>query len=58
MNNFSIFGVHVKARVLGKEGGGHEKPIYRGRLPKKGRLSKKDLRRWGLSKKEGVRLIP
>ena len=48
MNNFSIFGVHVKTRVLGKEGGGHEKPIYRGRLPKKGMLGQfVDLMRGG-----------
>ena len=35
MKNFDIFGVHGKVRFLG---GGHEKPMYKGRLPKKGGL--------------------
>ena len=34
MKIFIIFGAHSKIRVLGGEV--HEKPIYRGGLPKKG----------------------
>ena len=36
MKNFNILGVHRKIGVLG--GGGHEKPRYKGGLPKKGGL--------------------
>ena len=39
MKSFNIFGVHWKIRLLGEGGGGgHEKLIYRGGLPKKGGL--------------------
>ena len=30
MKNFNILGVHGKIWLLGEEGGGHEKPIYKG----------------------------
>ena len=44
MKNFNIFGVYWKIRLL-RDGGGHEKPIYKEGLPKKGGLEqfKRDL---------------
>ena len=36
MKNFNILGVHWRIQLLGGEV--HEKPIYRGGLPKKGGL--------------------
>ena len=37
IKNLNITGVHQKIQFLGR-GGCHEKPIYRGELPKKGDL--------------------
>ena len=36
MKNVNIMGVHWKILRLGGKEGGHEKPIYRVELPKKG----------------------
>ena len=62
MKNFNILGVHWKIQLLG--GGGLEKPIYKGGLPKKGQLGQLfDLRgawqeRGGWGVFEGGGLIP
>ena len=52
MKKFNIFGVHWKIRFLEGGVGVHEKPIYRGRLPKKGGLGQFSDLRGGLDKKE------
>ena len=53
MKIFNVMGVHRKIRFLG--GRGHEKPIYRRKMPKKGRELQQfaDLRR-GFVKKRRV----
>ena len=59
MKNFNILGVHGKIWVLGPEGF-HEKPKYRGGLPKTEGLGGQfaDLRvGGGLGKKEGVGVV-
>lgn len=51
MKNFNILGVHWRIQVLGGEV--HEKPIYRGGLPKKGEMDKLQIKRGAYQEKGG-----